>query len=228
MKKHPMGKIFESGADPIDRQAHKGMTNRPGNALDHAVDRIEAQAREKKRREARFEKHCKDLQQKFRKQLYSCVYDFRDISGRCRLPFAIHDPTAGVTLVPPDCNMLNLIDDVHQAFKRSKVSDVFPFTILDAETAQELVPAFTIPLSTATRILQLRTFRTFQTDVMYVVQHPSDPLPSQQLPPEDLKGHELVNGICIHCRSRLATITHFGWPCRGMGERGTRNEKPTD
>jgi hypothetical protein len=74
--KHPLSKIYESGAEPIDLQARKGMTSRP-DAFQAEVERLEAVEREKEREEARILRAWKERQQKFCKQFYETLYYFR-------------------------------------------------------------------------------------------------------------------------------------------------------
>ena len=89
--KHPLRKIYESGAEPVDLQACKGMTSRP-DAFQAAVERLEAAEREKERAAARILKQWKERQQKFCKRLYDTLWHFRVTTSQLNLPFAVTDP----------------------------------------------------------------------------------------------------------------------------------------
>jgi len=158
MRQHPLNKLYESGAEPVNGQACKGMTRRAGPS-----NQFEDQQREAARQAARSQKKWAQNHRDFRLEIYRLLRYFRIDLSLPRLPYGIRDSQTVEVLVAPDCvpvwsesEMFDLSDKLRQAFGRYPASDRFPFAFIDSETGIDLVSTGAISFDTAIRVLRIR------------------------------------------------------------------------
>jgi hypothetical protein len=162
--KHPIRKIAESGATPVNSQACKGMRVH----LDPYEQFIECKQAEEHDK-ARLAKECKKLQESFIKELYRLLKYYRDTSF---LPFAIIDPRKKTKIIPPDCiaiwneEHLNILfENLRHAFESYEPTGRFPLTMIDSKRGDDLISCDTVSLKTAIRAVWLPTRDTFRSSV---------------------------------------------------------------
>jgi hypothetical protein len=172
--KHPLRKIFESGADPVDRRSSYGMTNRP-NAIDRAVENLEAHQQETARQNVRLAKEYKKEHIRFIDQLQWWLNSYPK-TGETRLPFSIVDPQTKTTIIPSEGitrwserDINQLISQLRQAFASHQPSRRFPFSILDSATGHELAGPTTLLMKTAVYILHCPMRDNFRNSVKDVL-----------------------------------------------------------
>ena len=162
--KHPLHKIYESGAETIDLQACKGMTSRP-DVFQAAVERLKAAEREKERDVARILKQWNE----FCRRLYDTLWHFRVATSQRNLPVAITDPPRMSIVVPSDAvpvwreaEVIRLMDFVRSAFAVYAPTDHFPLAFTEPDARTIIIPPRRISFDTASRILSIYTAAGFE------------------------------------------------------------------
>jgi hypothetical protein len=172
--KHPLNKIFESGAEPINSTARNGMTNRP-DAFGRFVERLDAEQLEIERQKDRLAKEYKNQYEKFIDQLSWWLRYYPD-TGKTSLPFTLVDPTTKKTLLSceEDASWSEVERDrplqhIRHAFRDHPPTEKFPLIIMDAKKGIELAGPTTLLMKNAIYIFREPIGSDFRAAVRDVI-----------------------------------------------------------